>query len=407
MTPGKDPSNVEGPLKGLRIIELGTLVAASFAARILGDFGAEVIKIEDPGQPDPLRAWGQGSVAQRGIWWTIQSRNKRLVTLDLRQAGGQEVFRKLCRTADVVIENFRPGTLEKWGVGPDVLAQVNSRLILARVSGFGQTGPYRHRPCFAALAEAMGGLRYINGEPDGPPLRMGVSLGDTLSGLFAVQGILLALHERAQSGAGQVVDIALTESCLAMLESSIAEYELLGKVRARTGARIPGVVPSNVFRTRDGKWFVIAASEARMFERLCVAMEFPSLSSDVRFATHESRCLNQDPLEQLIADWVATKDSRELATIMEVSDIAGGAVYSAADIVTDPQIVARGTLVVHQDEVMGSFLAQGATPLLSRTPGSVRWAGKWAPGADNQHVYGEIIGLTDQELVQLRASKIM
>jgi formyl-CoA transferase len=395
-------NSAQGPLAGLRVIELGSIVAASFAARTLGDLGAEVIKIEAPGNLDPLREWGQGTVQGRSLWWMVQSRNKKLVTLDLHRGEGQELFRSLCARSDVVVENFRPGTLEKWGLGYDSLASVNAAVILARISGFGQTGPYRHRPGFAAVAEAMGGMRYINGFADGPPLRMGLSIGDTIAGLYAVQGILAALHERKCSGKGQEIDVALTESCLAMMEGSIAEYDSLGKVRGRTGTRIPGVVPSNVFKTQDGKWLVIAASQARMFERLCGLIGLPELNRDERFATQEARCANQEALEAIIAEWVSRHPAKKLEAILDDAAIAAGPVHSVADMLADPQFKARNAFVTHHDEVAGDFLAQGVTPRFSRTPGAVRWSGPWQAGLHNQEIYGDLLGLSKSEQEALR-----
>lgn len=391
-----------GPLEGLRVIELGSIVAASFAARTLGDLGAEVIKIEAPGNLDPLREWGQGTVEGRSLWWMVQSRNKKLITLDLHKREGQDVFRSLCARSDVVVENFRPGTLEKWGLGFEALAAVNAGLIVARISGFGQTGPYRRRPGFAAVAEAMGGMRHINGFADGPPLRMGLSIGDTISGLFAVQGILAALHERKSSGKGQQIDVALTESCLAMMEGAIGEYDRLGKVRGRTGTRIPGVVPSNVFKTQDGKWLVIAASQTRMFERLCDVMGLPELCREDRFATQEARSANQEALEAIISDWVSRHSSVELDRILENAAIAAGPVHSVADMLDDPQFKARNAFVTHHDDVAGDFLAQGVTPRFSRTPGAVRWSGPWEAGLHNQDIYGALLGLSEDDLNVLR-----
>ncbi len=400
-------SKTNGPLEGLRVIELGSIVAASFASRLLADLGAEVIKVERPDKPDPLRTWGQGSIAGRSLWWSVQSRNKKLITLDLSQEAGQDVFRSLCATSDVVIENFRPGTLEKWNLGPDVLAEVNPGLIVARISGFGQTGPNRMRPCFAAVAEALGGLRFINGEPGGPPLRLGLSLGDTIAGLFAAQGVLAAMVEREKSGLGQVIDVALTESCLAIMESAIAEYDALGKVRRPAGTCIPGVVPSNVFRTQDDHWFVIAATEQRMFERLLVAMERPDLVGDPRFASHRERARHQGELEELIAAWARTKNVQDLSDILNANDIACGAVYSVAEIVKDRQFEARNALVEHDHELIGSFIAQGVAPVFSRTPGRVRWSGKWVSGCDNDEILKNMLGVPEHEIAHLKKSKII
>ncbi|MGH3644514.1 MAG: CaiB/BaiF CoA transferase family protein, partial [Mycobacterium sp.] len=359
--PRTDPAaTLFGPLAGIRVLELGSIVAASFAARLLADLGAEVIKVEGPDNLDPLRGWGQGSVDGRSLWWGIQSRNKKLITLDLHGEEGQSLFRELARHSDVVVENFRPGTLERWNLSYDRLAAANPGLILARISGFGQTGPYRRRPGFAAVAEAMSGMRFINGYPDQAPPRVGLSLGDSIAGTFAAQGILAALHERHASGLGQEIDVSLVESCLAMMEGAVAEYDRLGIVRQPTGTRIPGVAPSNVFKTADGLWFVIAASQQRMFERLCVTMGRPELAVDPRFSTHEGRVSNQIELEELVGEWAQHRTATELQELLEDSSIAAGPVYTMAEVVRDPQLRARDSLITHHSE-SGDFLAQGVT----------------------------------------------
>lgn len=396
-----------GPLVGLRVIELGSIVAASFASRMLADLGAEVIKVEGPDNLDPLREWGQGSVDNRALWWTVQSRNKKLATLDLHTDEGQRLLRDLCVESDVLIENFRPGTLERWNLGYPELAAANKRLILARISGFGQTGPYRRRPGFAAVAEGMSGMRYINGHPGQAPPRVGLSLGDSVAGLFAAQGVLAALYERDRSGLGQEIDVSLVESCLALMESAVAEYDRLGRIRQPTGTMIPGVSPSNVFKTKDDKWFIIAASQARMFERLCLAMGDPAIAFDERFNTHDGRRDNQAELESMIAEWTRGFTSEELEVILEEHAIAAGPVYAMDEVVNDRQLQARGAFVVHNDEKAGDFLAQGVTPRLSRTPGSVRWSGAWEPGADNDYVFGSILKIDAPERHELTRRHII
>ncbi|WP_433504856.1 CaiB/BaiF CoA transferase family protein [Pseudonocardia halophobica] len=397
--PDRNPS--PGPLAGLRVIELGTILAASTTARILGDFGAEVIKVEAPDRPDPMRYWGRGTYEGRALWWPVQSRNKKLVTANLRTPEGAELFVRLCDTADVVVENFRPGTLERWGLGYDRLSRDNPGLVLARISGYGQTGPYAARPGYAAVGEAMGGIRYINGYPDMPPPRSGLSLGDTLAGMFTSQGVMAALHERQRSGRGQVVDTSLVEACMAVMESSFAEYDKLGVVRGPSGTGLPGVSPSNLFRSRDGKWVVIAANQDQIFVRLCSAMGCPELATDPRYDTHVGRAANQVELEQTVADWVAEHDAAELDTILTKHEVVAGPVYSVADIVADPHVRDRGSLVVHHDDDLGDFLSQEVVPRLDRTPGSVRWTGPWELGAHNAEVYGGL-GLDDAQLADLQ-----
>src|SRR5688500_3494112 len=288
----------------MRVIELGMLLAGPFTGRLLGDMGAEIIKVEAPGQPDPLRDWGKARYEGRSLWWPVQSRNKKCVTLDLRQPRGQELLLRLVEHADVVTENFRPGTLERWGVGYDRMSDVNPRIILARISGYGQTGPYAARAGFASAAEAMSGMRYINGFPGEPPPRMHLSLGDSLAGMFAAHGILSALYWRDAlgGGKGQVIDVSLLESCFAFLESTVPEYDRLGIVRQPGGTHLKGVAPSNIFRSRDGKWTVIAANADNVFGRLCAAMGAPELAEDKRFSTHLARGEHQEEIEAIIAE---------------------------------------------------------------------------------------------------------
>ncbi|MEQ9003441.1 MAG: CoA transferase, partial [Pseudomonadales bacterium] len=283
--PGNGAPAATGPLADLRVLELGTLIAGPFCGQLLGDLGAEVIKIEPPGTGDPMRAWGQGLP----VWWPVIARNKKSVTLNLREAEGQALLKRLVADADVLIENFRPGTLERWGLGYPELAQVNPRLIMARVSGFGQTGPYAKRAGYGSIGEAMGGIRYLAGDPDRPPSRVGLSIGDSLAATFACVGVLAALHHREQSGRGQVVDSAIYEAVLAMMESTIPEYTEAGVIRERSGAILPKIAPSNVYPTRDGEMIVMGANQDSVFTRLCEAMGQPALATDPRYASHTAR----------------------------------------------------------------------------------------------------------------------
>jgi formyl-CoA transferase len=392
-----------GPLEDVRVLELGSVVSGPFCGRLLADLGADVIKVEAPDRPDPLRSWGRAACHGRKLWWPVHARNKRLVTLDLRSAAGQRLFLRLVGRVDVVVENFRPGTLERWGLGYDRLAEVNPGLVLARVSGYGQTGPYRERPGYASVAEAMGGLRHITGHPGEAPPRMGISLGDSLAGMFAVQGILAALHHRDHGGdgRGQIVDVSLLESCLALLESTIPEYDRLGLVRGPSGSRLPGVAPSNVFCSSDGRWIVIAANQDTVFRRLAAAMGRPELAADERYATHDARGEHQDELEDLVAEWAAQRSGEEILTVLGEAGVVSGPVYTAADIVVDPQVRAREALVPHVDEDIGEFLGPGIVPKLSATPGGVRWSGSWAPGSHNDEVYRGLLGLGEAELAEL------
>ncbi len=305
-----------GALADLRVLELGTLIAGPFCGQLLGDMGAEVIKIEAPGQGDPMRHWGPQPRGEPSVWWPVIGRNKKGITLDLRQDEGQSLFKELVRKADVVIENFRPGTLEKWNCGWTELSALNPRLILVRVSGYGQTGPYSQRAGYGGIGEAMGGLRYIVGEPDRPPSRVGISIGDSLAAVHACMGTLAALHHRDRTGAGQVVDAAIYESVLNMMESLVTEYDQLGHVRERSGPILPRIAPSNVYPTRDGI-VMIGANQDTVFARLASAMEAPALAQDPRYADHQARGANQAELDAIIARWTATLATRDLLALLE------------------------------------------------------------------------------------------
>jgi succinyl-CoA---D-citramalate CoA-transferase len=397
-----------GPLEGVRILELGTLLAGPFAARLLADLGAEVIKVEAPDRPDPVREWGNGDVHGRRLWWPTHSRNKKLITLDLRRPEGQQLCLRLAERCDAVLENFRPGTLERWKLGWDELRAANPGLVLVRVSGYGQDGPYRSRAGYASVAEAMSGLRYLSGFPDEPPPRIGISLGDSLGAVFAVQGLLAALYRRdALGGGGQVVDVSLVESCFALLESVAAEYAALGRVRQPTGTRLAGIAPSNIFRSRDGRWVVIAANQDTVFARLCAAIGRPELVDDERFGTHGARGEHQDELDAIIGDWAARHDARELDELLNRAGVVAGPVYTIADIFEDPHFRERGMIVEHNDPELGVLLGPNVVPRFSETPGSVRWTGPWQPGAHNSEVYGELLGLDAAELEKLERAGVV
>jgi crotonobetainyl-CoA:carnitine CoA-transferase CaiB-like acyl-CoA transferase len=398
-----------GALAGVRVVELGMLLAGPFTGRLLGDLGAEIIKIEPPGQPDPLREWGKARYRGRSLWWPVQSRNKKCCTLNLRVERGQELLLELAKRSDVLVENFRPGTLERWNLGPDRLWAANPRLVIARVSGYGQTGPYAPRAGFASVAEAMGGIRFINGFPGEPPPRLHISLGDALAGMFAVQGILSALYWRDAlgGGRGQVVDVSLMESCFALLESTVPEYDRLGVVRQPAGTGLKGVAPSNIFKSRDDKWMVIAANADKVFGRLCAAMGRPDLSDDPKYATHLARGENQEELEGVIADWAAQHDAAEIDRILNEAGVICGPIYTIADIFADEHYRAREMLVEHTDAEFGRFIGPGVVPKLSETPGTVRWSGTWEEGSHNRDVYGNLLGLGDDQLAELKAEGVV
>jgi formyl-CoA transferase len=338
-----------GPLDGIRVIEVGTLISGPFAGRLLGDLGAEVIKIEPPGQPDPLRTWGQAELDGHHFFWTVHARNKKAATLNLRGAKGRELFLDLVERSDIIVENFRPCTLEKWDLGYDVLRERNRGIILVRVSGYGQTGPEAGKAGYASVAEAASGLRHLNGFPGGPPPRLALSLGDSLAGMFAVQGALAALYRRTITGEGQVVDAALTESCLAIQESTIPDYDVGGVVRVPSGTRLERIAPSNIYRSADGSWVVIAANQDTVFRRLCQAMGRGELSTDDRFATHVARGVNQDELDKIIGDWAADRQPGEIIDTLSAAGVIAGPINTVAEVVDDAQLRARGMLVEHFD----------------------------------------------------------
>jgi formyl-CoA transferase len=404
-----DEPGSAGPLTGLRLIELGSLLAGPFAGRMLGDIGAEVIKVEAPGTPDAMRDWGQARYRDRSLWWPVQSRNKKCITLNLREPRGQELLLELVKASDVVSENFRPGTLERWNLGYERMSEVNPGVILARISGYGQTGPYAQRAGFAAVAEAMGGLRQINGYPGEPPPRMGISLGDSLGGLFAAQGILAALYYRdvLGDGRGQVIDVSLMESCFALLESTVPEFDRLGLVRGPSGTGLKGVAPSNIFKSSDGKWVVIAANQDNVFTRLCEAMGAPELATDPRFSTHLTRGEHQDEIEQIVADWVAGRTAAEVDEILNEAGVVCGPLYSVEDIFEDPQYAAREMLIQHEDPELGPYVGPGIVPKLSETPGKVRWSATWEIGSHNEEIYRGLLDLSTAELADLREHHII
>jgi formyl-CoA transferase len=397
-----------GPLDGVRVIEVGTLISGPFAGRLLGDMGAEVIKIEPPGQPDPLRTWGQAELNGHHFFWTVHARNKKAVTLNLRADAGRELFLDLVERSDIIVENFRPGTLEKWRLGYDVLRERNRGIILVRVSGYGQTGPEAGKAGYASVAEAASGLRYMNGFPGGPPPRLALSLGDSLAGMFAVQGALAALYRRTVTGEGQVVDAALTESCLAVQESTIPDYDVGGVVRGPSGTRLEGIAPSNIYRTADGSWVVIAANQDTVFRRLCAAMGRPELATDERFANHVARGRNQDELDKIIGDWASGRGPEEIISTLSDAGVISGPINTVAEVVDDPQLRARGMIAEHWDErVERNVLGPGVVPVLSQTPGTIRNAGPARPGQHNDDVYTGLLGKSEAELEVLRAEGVI
>jgi len=405
--PTPDPAaKVTGPLSDLVVVEMGTLIAGPFCGQILGDFGAEVIKVEDPKGGDPMRQWGRTLPKGLSPWWPVIARNKKSVTLDLRAPEGQALARDLIAKADVLVENFRPGALEKWGLGWEALSHLNPRLIMARISGFGQTGPYAQRAGFGLVGEAMGGLRYVTGEPDRPPSRAGISIGDSLTGLHAALGVMMAVHARARTGRGQLIDAALYESVFAVMENLVTEYGLTGYVRERTGSILPGLAPSNIYPCADGQWVLIGANADRVFERLAVAMGRPELSSDPRFAAHRTRGENQAELDELIAAWTKTRTLEDLLMLFEQHGVPAGRVYRAPEMLADPQFIARESIIEAEHPVLGPMKMQNVFPKLAETPGAVRWIGPTL-GEHTEAVLGARAGLSAERIASLREKGVI
>lgn len=399
---------LRGPLAGLKVIEMGSFIAGPFCGQLLADFGADVVKLEPPGTGDAMRQWGVAKRDGKSLWWPVIARNKRSVTLDLRQPDGRAIARRLIAQADVLVENFRPGTLEEWGLGPEVLKAENPALIVARVSGFGQTGPYARRAGFGSVAEAMAGMRGLAGFPDRPPPRVGLSIGDSLAGVFGAMGVLLALRSRDAQAAhqGQVVDVAITESVMAVLESVISEYSGTGNLRGRTGSILPGVAPSNLYPTADGTWILIGANADGIFRRLAVAMGEPALGSDERYATHGARGRHQDELDARIAAWTQQHGLDHLVALLETHGVPAGPVNDAAGVVADPHMRERAAVIEVETEDFGTLAMQGVAPRLSDTPGGVAWAGP-ALGEDTEAILRDRLGLAPAEIADLKARSII
>ena len=392
------------PLTGIKVLEMGQLIAGPFAAKTLADFGAEVIKIEPPGTGDPLRQW---RLLKDGtsVWWQIQSRNKQSLALDLRQPQAQDIVRRLVADCDVLVENFRPGALEGWGLGPQELLALNPRLVMLRISGYGQTGPYRDRPGFGVVAEAMSGLRHLSGEPGRVPVRVGVSIGDTLASLHGVIGVLLALHERQRSGHGQVIDVALYEAVFNCMESLLPEYSAFGAVRGPAGSALPGIAPSNAYRCGDGAYSLVAGNGDSIFKRLMRAISRPDLAEDPGLAHNTGRVARVAEIDAAIGDWTGQRTVTEVLAALEAAEVPAGRIYTVADIAADPHYAARGMLQTVKMDDGTDLTLPGITPKLSRTPGSHR---RNAPrlGQDSDAVLRGM-GLSESQIQELRAQGIV
>jgi formyl-CoA transferase len=393
-----------GALAGLKVVELGQLIAGPFAAKTLADFGAEVIKIEPPGAGDPLRQW---RLIKDGtsVWWQVQSRNKRSLVLDLRQSEAQAIVRKLVKEADVLIENFRPGAMESWGLSPDALLELNPGLIMLRISGYGQTGPYKDKPGFGVVAEAMGGLRHLSAEPGRLPVRVGVSIGDTLASLHGVIGILMALHEKQTSGLGQVIDVALYEAVFNCMESLLPEYSAFGAVRGPAGSALPGIAPSNAYLCKDGKCALIAGNGDSIFKRLMAAIGRDDLAADPALTDNAGRVKRVEEIDAAIGAWTSKLNVAEVLAVLDQAAVPAGRIYTVEDIAADPHYLARGMLTdVSMSD--GSVLkVPGMVPKLSRTPGQHR---RNAPtlGQDTDAVLLDL-GITADQISEMRKRGIV
>ncbi|QRX82094.1 CaiB/BaiF CoA-transferase family protein [Glaciimonas sp. PAMC28666] len=396
---------MSGPLKGIRVIEIGTLIAAPFAARMMAEFGAEVIKIEAPVTGDPIRKWRK-LYEGTSLWWYLQSRNKKSISINLKSPEGIEIIKRLASNADVLIENLKPGAMEQLGLGWDVLHALNPKLTMVRISGYGQTGPYKDRPGFGAIGEAMGGIRYTTGEPDGAPARVGVSLGDSLASLHAVMGALMSvLRVKTGQGNGQVVDVSLVESVFNLMESLIPEYDLLGHVRERSGGALPGIAPSNTYPTRDGAYVVIAGNSNPIFKRLMQAIGRADLADDPAFEHNDGRVAQVVLIDAAIAGWTSANPIEDVLATLEKAGVPAGRIYSVADIVADPHYQAREMLL--SAELPGGVTVKmpGIVPKLSETPGQINWQGPTL-GAHTTEVLAEL-GLADIEIQRLRATGVI
>ena len=390
------------PLEGVRVLELGSLIAGPFAGRVFADFGAEVLKVESPTSADPMRDWGKARVNGRALWWSVQSRGKKLIGVDLKSPQGREIIDDLVRGSDVLIENFRPGTLEKFGLSPQHLWSINPGLVIARISGYGQTGSNAHKAGYASVAEAAGGLRHLNGYPGTPPPRSGISLGDSLAALYAVQGIMMALYWRdVRGGTGQIVDISLVESCFSLLESAVPDYAATQHIAQASGSKLTGIAPSNIYLSSDGKWVVIAANQNSVFARLAAAMHKQELVTDPRFVDHVARGEHQEEIDDIISAWAATRSILEITTVLDANGVPTSGVNSIEDIFADPLFRERDMLIEVPDDELGSVTHPGIIPKLSASPGRILWNGPSTVGKQTREVLTDRLNLSKQDVDEL------
>jgi crotonobetainyl-CoA:carnitine CoA-transferase CaiB-like acyl-CoA transferase len=401
-TLNKTDNGTPGALEGVLVLELGQLIAGPFCGQLLADLGAEVIKIELPGRGDPMREWGKGEP----VWWPVIARNKKCVTLDVRSERGKTIMEELVEKADIVLENFRPGTMEKWGLGYADLARINKGIVMVRVSGYGQEGPYSARAGYGGIGEAMGGLRYIVGDPSTPPSRVGISIGDTLAAMFAAIGALSALQSRNRTGQGQVVDSAIFEAVLGVMESTVPEYDQLGTIRERTGSILAKIAPSNVYPTADNDMIIMGANQDTVFARLCEAMRQPELAQDERYSTHTARGENQAELDDLISAWTGQFAADELLALLEEHAVPGGRIYRAPEMLKDEHFIARESIVDVEHPKYDKLKMQNVFPRLSATPGKIKWTGP-ALGQHNQDIYQGLLGYDAADLERFRREGVI
>ncbi|GAB3063610.1 CaiB/BaiF CoA transferase family protein [Virgibacillus ainsalahensis] len=394
-------------LEGVKVLELGSLIAGPFAGRMMAEFGADVIKVEPPGKGDPLRDW-RHIYKGTSLWWRLQSRNKKSITIDLKSEEGQEIIRSLVKECDILVENFRPGTMEKWNLGYDTLSAINPGLVMVRVSGYGQTGPYRDKTGFGSVGESIGGLRYITGSPDRPPVRVGVSLGDSLAAMYSVIGAMMALYHRdvQGTGKGQMIDVSLYESVFSLMEGSLPEFDKLGAIRERTGSSLPGIAPSNTYQCKDEKYIVIGGNGDTIFKRLMEAIAMPELGEDERFQSNSGRAAHADYLDEVIENWTKTVDLETALHVLDEKGVPAGPIYSIKDIVNDPHYLSRGMIEDFKMNEEESLKIPGIVPKMSETPGGTKWLGPDL-GQHTEEVLENWLDYNDKEISRLKDQGII
>ncbi len=390
------------PLEGVKVLEIGTTIAGPTCSQILANFGAEVIKVEPPGKGDPMRSWGNG-----GLWWISLNRNKKCITLNMKDPKGQEMAKKIIEKVDIFVENFRPGKAEQWGMGFEDLKKINPGIVMVRVSGYGQTGPYRERPGYGGGAEAIGGIRYITGYPDRPPVRLGVALGDSVAAMYGALGAMMAIYNRdVKGGEGQEVDVALYEAVFSLMDASLPEYDKLGIIKERTGPVMPKVAPSNIYPTKEGDYVYIGANQDNLFQRLAKAMGRPELGEDPRYATHIERGERQEELDDMVSEWTRQFSKDELLDILEKADIPMSPIYSIADIVKDRHFIEREMIREVDHHKWGKVKIPGIVPKLSETPGDIEWGGPDL-GEHNEDVYKNVLNMSSDEIKELQEKGVI